>query len=232
MTKMITPKKPTPKNARIFFILDRSGSMSTIVTETIGGFNAFVAGQRAVPGDATFTLIQFDHEYLVTHDNVKLNDVPELTLQTFTPRGMTAMYDAVGLTISKFKNDNPPDTKTIVVILTDGEENSSKEYSYMQVKQLISEVQAEHDWEVLFIGANMNAQNVASGMGIASSKSATFDYSKKGTRDAIDTLNFATSAVRGVSQHYADGTVCDADNLDMTKLYGAVKTNASSSAST
>jgi len=226
--QMVTPKKSaskksTPKNARIFFILDRSGSMSTIADETIGGFNAFVTGQKELPGKATLTLVQFDHEYNVIHDNVKLASVPELTRDTFKPRGMTALYDAVGLTIANFKHDNPKNTKTIVAILTDGQENASKEYSYSKVKQLIDEVQGEHSWDVLFIGANMDSKSVAQSMGIKASNTTNFDYSKTGAMDAMATMNFAASSMRGVACAYADGTVADANNLDMTKLYVDVK---------
>src|ERR1017187_1456227 len=165
--KMVTPaktlkksKKTAPKNARIFFILDRSGSMTGIADETIGGFNAFVDDQKEVPGKATFSLVQFDHEYHLVHDDISLSEVPTMTRDTFRPRGMTALYDAVGKTIARFKDDNPKNTKTIVQILTDGQENSSKEYSFTQVQELIKEVEEKHGWDVFFIGANMNTQAV------------------------------------------------------------------------
>lgn len=229
MTKMIKPKKSKkqPTNARIFFILDRSGSMGRIADETIGGFNAFVESQKNLPGKATLSLVQFDHEYSVVHNNQPIESIPALDKSTFQPRGMTALYDAVGMTISKFKDDNPKDTKTIVAILTDGQENSSKEYSYGRIQELIKEVEGEHNWDVLFIGANMNAQAVAAQMGISAAKSVTYDYNGKGAMDALNTVACATSSLRGMNNMaYADGQALSADSLDMTKLYGSVKANA------
>jgi uncharacterized protein YegL len=222
--QMITPKKKSkkaPKNTRIFFILDRSGSMASIADETIGGFNAFVEAQKAVPGKATLSLVQFDHEYLVVHNGVPLQDVPLLDKTTFVPRGMTALYDAVGRTIAQFKDDNPKDTKTIVTILTDGAENSSKEFTYSQISQMIKQVEADHGWEVMFLGANMNAQVVAANMGIKASSSVTFDYSKVGAVSAMSSINAATSSLRGMSMNYADGSSVN-DSLDMSKLYADV----------
>lgn len=226
---MITPKKKSkskskkPTNARIFFILDRSGSMSSIKEETIGGFNAFLAGQKEVPGKVTVSLVQFDHEYLIVHDNVPLENVPDLNASTFQPRGYTALYDAVGRTISTFKDDNPKNTKTIVAILTDGQENASKEYNYAKVKELISNVEGEHDWEVLFLGTNMDARSVGTSMGIKASNSVTFDYTKAGTSDAMAAVNYATSSLRGAAFNYADGTCSAAAGVDMSKLYDDIK---------
>jgi len=226
--QMITPKKKskkkskkTPTNTRIFFILDRSGSMAQIADETIGGFNAFIEAQKAVPGKATLSLVQFDHEYLVVHNQVPLQDVPALDKTTFVPRGMTALYDAVGRTIAQFKDDNPKNMKTIVTILTDGAENSSKEFNYSQISLMIKQVEAEHDWEVMFLGANMNAQATAVAMGIKASSSVTFDYSKVGAVSAMASVSAATSSMRGMSMNYADGSSMTG-NLNMSKLYADV----------
>jgi len=219
-------KKKQPTNARIFFILDRSGSMMSIKNDTIGGFNSFLAEQKKLPGKATFSLVQFDDRYEVHHNNVPINEVPELSEFTFVPRGGTALYDAVGITISRFKNDNPKDTKTIVAILTDGQENSSKEYNYANLQSLIKEVEGEHGWEVLFVGANMDAKSVAINMGIQAKNAVTFDYSAHGTASAMSTLSFAASATRGMNYAYADGTTLSAENLDMSKLYTATATAA------
>lgn len=224
--KMVTPVKATPKNARILFILDRSGSMRSIADETIGGFNAFVEGQKDLPGKATLSLVQFDNEILTMHDNVAINEVPLMDSSTFVPRGMTSLFDAVGSSIARFKNDNPEDTKTIVAILTDGEENSSKEYNYTSVNALIKEVQDENGWEVIFIGANMNATAVATSMGIKASNSVTFDYSKAGTTDIMSSVTLATRSMRGSAFAYADGTISNVAGVDMSKLYNDVKTKA------
>lgn len=226
--KMIAPKakKAKVKNVRILFILDRSGSMGSIKAETIGGFNAFVSEQKNVPGKALLSLVQFDNEYLVVHNNVPVQDVPELNDQTFVPRGMTALYDAIGITINHYKDEKiPKNTKTILAILTDGGENASKEYTQAAAHNMIKAVQDDLGWDVLFIGANIDARAVGGSLGIKAAHTASFDYTAKGAMDAINTMSFATSSIRGMSNHYADGTLADASNLDMTKMYDSVKSN-------
>jgi uncharacterized protein YegL len=225
--KMIAPKakKAKVKNVRILFVLDRSGSMSSIKEETIGGFNAFIAEQKSIPGKALLSLVQFDNQYLVVHDNVPLQDVPDLDGKTFVPRGMTALYDAIGITINHYKEEKVPKTKTILAILTDGGENSSKEYSHAMAQGMIEAVQNELGWDVLFIGANIDAKAVGGSLGIKASNTASFDYTSKGAGDAISAMSFATSSIRGMSNYYADGTLADANNLDMTKMYESVKMN-------
>lgn len=230
--KMVTPKPvkakkvKAPKNARILFILDRSGSMRTIADETIGGFNAFVEGQKDLPGKATVSLVQFDNEILTVYENVAIKDVPVMDRNSFVPRGYTSLYDAVGSSIASLKDTNPKDTKTIVAILTDGEENSSKEYNYASVRNLIKEVQDEKGWEVIFIGANMNATAVATSMGIKASNSVTFDYSGVGASDVMSSVTLATRSMRGQAFEYADGTCSASAGIDMSKLYNDVKSKA------
>ena len=226
--KMIVPKakKAKAKNARILFILDRSGSMASIKAETIGGFNAFVAEQKSIPGKALLSLAQFDHQYIVVHDNVPVQDVPDLNNKTFEPRGMTALYDAIGITIDHYKAEKvPKNTKTILAILTDGGENSSKEYTHTAAHNMIKAVQDDLGWDVLFIGANIDAKAVGGSLGIKAAHTASFDYNSKGAMDAINTMSFATSSIRGMSNCYADGSTVDASNLDMTKMYESVKSN-------
>ena len=225
MTKMIKIKKTQPENARIVFILDRSGSMQSIAAETVGGFESYIETQKSQPGKATVTLVQFDDRYQVDYDGIDINDVPKLE---FKPRGYTALYDAIGKTIVDLK-DNPTteDTKTIIVILTDGEENASKEYNYIAVQRLIKEVQDDLNWEVIFVGANIDAVKTASSIGIKASNSVTFDYSSKGAVDVMAAVGFATSSLRGANFEYADGSKLNARNLDMSKMYADLKNNAS-----
>jgi hypothetical protein len=231
--KMITPKKTAakksskPKNARIVFILDRSGSMSSIQSETIGGFNAFLKTQKEVPGKATVTLTQFDNQFQVDYKDIDIKKVPELNFETFRPRGYTALYDAIGKTVSELKEEKvAKNTKTILAILTDGAENASKEFTYGAVQNLLKDVQDNHDWEVFFIGANIDAKATAINLGIKVNNSVTFDYTAKGASDALNSVSYATMACRGVAAAYADGTAMDAKNMDMTKLYGDLKSNA------
>jgi uncharacterized protein YegL len=195
---MVTPVKKAkktkkPTNTRIFFVIDRSGSMQSIKTETIGGFNAFVEEQKKIPEKATFSMIQFDHQYDVVHDQIDIQAVPLMTDENFQPRGMTALYDAVGMTIGSNMKAKKNE-KTLMVILTDGQENASKEFSYEKVQDLIKEAQTDHNWEVMFIGANMNATQVATGLGISAKNSVTFDYDAMGATNALSTMSYAISS--------------------------------------
>ena len=221
---MIKIKKQQPQNARIVFILDRSGSMRSIARDTVGGFESFIETQKAQPGSATVTLVQFDDQYQVDYKDVPINEVPDLQ---FVPRGWTALYDAIGKTVAeKMSGEQPDDTKTIIVILTDGEENRSTEYTYNYVQNLLKEAQDILGWEVIFVGANIDAVKTASSLGIKASNSVTFDYSSKGAGDVMAAVGYATSSMRGASFAYADGSKLDAQNLDMTKMYTDLKNNA------
>lgn len=216
---MIKPTKPTNPEvaaARIIFILDRSGSMSSIRNDAIGGFNSYIDSQRDLPGETTVTLVQFDNQYEVHLDSVDIKNVPPLTYSTFVPRGNTALYDAVGRAIKTYRESHDPAVKTIVAIMTDGEENASREYTHDSVKQLITEVEA-NGWDVMFLGANMNAVAVAQTMGISASKAATYDYDGKGVGDAFASMGIATTAYRSM------GAVGD---IDVTKIYANVKSGS------
>ena len=175
-------------------ILDRSGSMSSLVADTIGGFNTFLADQKALPGDADLTLVLFDNEYLVVHDGIKLADVPDLDRMTYVPRGGTALRDAIGRTINVMRADlsAKPDAekpgKVILLIITDGEENSSKEYSADQIHKMLGEVQAQ-GWEVTYFGANQNTQVVGQTMNIAADASISYDSTSLGTRGAYTDMS-------------------------------------------
>jgi uncharacterized protein YegL len=222
---MIQIKKEQPTNARIVFILDRSGSMRSIARDTIGGFESFLETQKEQPGSATVTLVQFDDQYQVDYKDIDINEVPKLQ---FTPRGWTALYDAIGKTVSEMMAEKQPeDTKTIIVILTDGEENRSTEYTYGSVQNLLKEAQDSLGWEVIFVGANIDAVKTASSLGIKASNSVTFDYTSKGAVDVMAAVSYATSSLRGRSFSYADGSTLDAQNLDMSKMYADLKNNAS-----
>ncbi|MFW9872522.1 MAG: hypothetical protein ACFFG0_05415, partial [Candidatus Thorarchaeota archaeon] len=144
----------------IVCIIDRSGSMASIAKDAIGGFNTFLEEQKKVKGEATLTFIQFDTDYEIIHENKPLFDVPKLNESTFQPRGATALLDAVGKTIdsvgkrlSNMQENNRPE-KVIVAILTDGEENSSKEYTLSKVREMITHQRDKYQWEFIFLAAN------------------------------------------------------------------------------
>lgn len=147
----------------IVVIMDRSGSMSSVRDEAIGGFNNFLANQQALPGAANLTVVQFDDQYEVPVDGVKLKDVKPFTKEDFIPRGMTAMNDAIGRALTKLLTKNPK--KAIICVITDGEENSSKEFSYAKVKELVNEAESK-GWEIVFLASGIDVKKKACELGI------------------------------------------------------------------
>jgi hypothetical protein len=188
----------------ITFVLDRSGSMSSCKDDTIGGFNSYISSQKDLKeGQVLFTLVQFDHEYDVVHRAKKVSDIPELNLMTFYPRGNTALLDAIGRSIeeagqrfSKMKEEDKPE-KVIFVILTDGQENSSKEYNIKQINEMISHQQSKYSWEFIFLGANQDAISTGCSLGISVGKSMTYSQTSIGTKAVFDSISRITTNYRG-----------------------------------
>ena len=190
----------------ITIILDRSGSMATIAADTMGGLNTFIKDQRETPGEATFTLVQFDdidpYEVMVNHTNMK--DVKDIT--NFTPRGNTPLLDAIGKGIVKtgeklaaMAEENRPE-KVIFVIITDGAENSSREYSKAQIKDLITKQTNEFKWEFVFLAANQDAIQVGAGLGVGASNSMTYAANTVAVGATFSALSNNTRSYRGGSQ--------------------------------
>lgn len=155
-------------NTEILCILDRSGSMTTIKNDTIGGFNSFIKDQKEVEGAARLTLAQFDGQYEIVYQGLDIQEVPNLDSTVFVPRGSTALLDAIGKTLTEQKARIQKDAwadKVIVVILTDGEENSSREYNFDTIKTLTQSAQNEQ-WSFIYLGANQDAFSVAANFGI------------------------------------------------------------------
>lgn len=172
-----------PDLTLIAVLLDRSGSMQSIKSDTEGGFAAYMDQQREVPKRIEVTLAQFDTEYELVYANKPLGDVPKLNLQ---PRGMTALYDAtgrlitdIGAELAKRPEHERPGT-VIVVVLTDGHENSSKEWSHAAVKALITQQQDTYKWNFLFLGANMDAVAIGTEMGFSPKQSITYAAAPQG----------------------------------------------------
>ena len=142
--------------------------------EAIGGFNGFLESQQKLPGDARFTLVLFDHEYIVKYDERPIKDVPPLDEHTYVPRGTTALLDAIGRTIKTIgerldKTPEPERTgKVIVAILNDGLENASQEFKPKQIRSMIEHQREKYAWEFIYLGANQDAIMVGETMGIAS----------------------------------------------------------------
>ena len=153
----------------ITVVLDRSGSMETCRTDAEGGLNAFVDDQKTKPGDARFTLIQFDTEYEFVHRAIPLRDVPKCTL---TPRGRTALLDAIGRGIAetgerlKAMTEDQRPGLVVMVIVTDGQENSSREFTKLQIRAMIERQQTAYKWQFTFLGANQDAFAEAAQLGL------------------------------------------------------------------
>ena len=223
-------QKGKAKTTNIHFVIDRSGSMQSMAAEAIGGFNTFVAEQQKLPGKANLTLAQFDNAYEIVHDAIDVKTVPVLTAEVYYPRGMTALYDAVGRTITNGITKAKEGEKNILVILTDGFENASQEYTHASLTALMKKAQEELGWEVIFLGANMDAKHVAGGLGINLKNVATYDNRAKGAKDAITTMAFAASAYRsaavgGQLSAAATAFVNNAD-ADLNDVYVSIKSGA------
>lgn len=177
----------TNKNlTAIGFVLDRSGSMSMIRSDTIGGFNTFLNTQRESEGGAYITLAQFDNHYEVVHDYVDIKDVPDLTEETFVPRGSTALLDAIGKTVTSIGqklSDMPEEERpgnVIIAVITDGQENCSCEYTREKVFDMISHQTEVYKWEFVFLGAGKDAIAAGMSMGFDGSKSVSYSTAKMG----------------------------------------------------
>ena len=194
--------KPENGITELVMILDRSGSMGGLESDTIGGFNAMLAKQRDQTGTCYVTTVLFDHEMQTLHDRVPLQEVPAMTEQDYTVRGCTALLDAVGQTVrhieSIHKYARPEDVPqtTLFVITTDGKENASKEYTTDRVKQLIEEHTKKDGWEFLFIGANIDAVETAGHMGIARDRAVDYHADSKGTKTVFRSVAKAVGCAR------------------------------------
>jgi hypothetical protein len=184
----------------ITVILDRSGSMASVADDTIGGFNTFLAEQQRTPGEALFSLVQFDHEYQPVYAGKQLAEVVPLTPETFVPRGNTALLDAIGRTLvstgerlaALAEADRP--SKVMVVIITDGHENASRDWTKERVLALISQQQSKYSWEFVFLGANQDAIDTGASIGIAAGSSLSYAADGQGARDAFESTS---SKLRG-----------------------------------
>jgi uncharacterized protein YegL len=195
----------------ITVILDRSGSMEARRTDAIGGFNALVDDQKVQPGVAALSLVQFDTTYDVSFTEKAPIDVPALTMDTYRPSGGTALLDAMGKTIdatgqrlAALPEESRPG-KVIVVVITDGEENSSREYTYPRLNEMICHQRDVYKWEFIFVGTNQDAIASASKVGIEPQNALTFGASPRATRLALDVVAGSISAMRaGLSGHFTD----------------------------
>ena len=179
------------KSTELVFILDRSGSMSGLESDTIGGFNSMLARQKDVEGKCYITTVLFDSEYELLHDRIEIQAVRPISDKEYFVGGSTALLDAVGRTINKIGNaqrNTAADYRAdnvLFVIITDGQENSSREYSMRRIKEMIERQKSKYDWEFIFLGANIDAVETAGRFGITADRAQDFHADSEGVE-----LNF------------------------------------------
>ena len=186
----------------LVFILDRSGSMSGLEADTIGGFNSLIEKQKQQDGECFVSTILFDNDSEVLHDRVRLAEVPPMTDRDYTVRGCTALLDAIGGAIrhiaTSHKYARPEDVPehTVFVITTDGMENASHRYDADRVKRMIEHEKEKYGWEFLFLAANIDAVTTAKRFGIAESRAVNYHADRQGTEIIYDTVSEAVCSVR------------------------------------
>lgn len=186
----------------LVFILDRSGSMSGLEEDTIGGFNSMLEKQRKEPGDAVVSTVLFDNETEVIHDRIYIANVPKLTDKEYMVRGCTALLDAVGGAIHhignvhKYARKEDVPKKTLFIIITDGMENASHHYNYDKVRHMIERQKERYGWEFLFLGANIDAAAEAKRFGIDKSMAANYHSDATGTALNFEVIGEAITGVR------------------------------------
>ena len=186
----------------LVFILDRSGSMSGLESDTIGGFNSMIEKQKKEEGEVLVSTVLFDNESVVIHDRIPLDKVPRMTEDQYFTRGCTALLDAVGGAIHhignihKYARKEDVPEKTMFIITTDGYENASKRYSYEKVREMIEHEKEKYGWEFLFLGANIDAAAEAKRFGISEDRAVNYKCDKVGTALNYDVISQAVCNVR------------------------------------
>ncbi len=215
----------------IVFILDRSGSMSGLEADTIGGFNSMIAKQKKEDGEAYVSTILFDDKCEVLHDRISMDKVPVMTEEEYYVRGCTALLDAVGgaihhiANVHKYAREEDRPEKTLFVITTDGMENASKQYSYEKVQEMIKKEQEQYGWEFLFIGANIDAVQEARRFGIRKERAVNYVHDEIGTEAVYRSVSKAVCAMRMADASCARSAIDECDwgediNADYNRRFG------------
>jgi uncharacterized protein YegL len=186
----------------LVFILDRSGSMSGLESDTIGGYNSMLEKQKKEPGEAIITTVLFDDRYELLHDRINLRGIAPITDDDYFVRGSTALLDAMGKTINKIANahkhtaeDECPE-HVMFVITTDGMENSSREFSYDKISLMIEQQKNNFGWEFIFLGANIDALGTAERFGIGKDRATNFHADSEGTLLNYEVISETVSCFR------------------------------------
>jgi uncharacterized protein YegL len=192
------------KNTEIIFVIDKSGSMSHLAGDTIGGFNGFIESQKALDGKATLTTVLFDTTWRILHDGIDIHEVKAMTTSDYIAGGGTAMLDAIGEVINRVQDRHDElgaekPEEVLFVITTDGEENSSHTFKKSQIEKMIKHQTNGHGWKFMFLGANMDAVKEAESIGISRDWSTNYTYDSKGIYDTFTTMSCTASAVRSAA---------------------------------
>ena len=203
----------------IVFILDRSGSMRGLEADTIGGFNSMIEKQQEEEGEAFISTVLFDDKSEVLYDRVPIRKVEPMTSKQYYVRGCTALLDAIGKAIHHIGNVHkyarPEDVpeKTLFIITTDGMENASHDYDYNRVKKMVERQKEKYHWEFVFLGANIDAIDVAGRFGVSASRAVRYECDKRGTRKNFLVMSEMISSVRACKSAEAMGDMFDEDTV-------------------
>jgi len=186
----------------VVFILDRSGSMSGLEADTIGGFNSMIEKQKKEEGEAFISTVLFDDRTEVLYDRVDVRKIEPMNDRQYYVRGCTALLDAIGGAIHhignvhKYAREEDRPEKTLFIITTDGMENASRQYTYSKVKKMVEKQKEKYGWEFLFLGANIDAIEVAGRFGISADRAVNYECDSEGTALNFTVLSNTVSAVR------------------------------------
>ena len=203
----------------LVFIIDRSGSMAGLESDTIGGFNGLLEKQKKEDGDAFVSVVLFDDRTEVLYDRVDIRKVEPMNDSQYYVRGCTALLDAVGGAIRhignvhKYAREEDVPEKTLFIITTDGMENASRQYDYDKVRRMIEHEKEKYHWEFLFLGANMDAVQVAGRFGIGANRAVRYEHDEAGTRLNYEVMSAAVSFARSALS--ADKMSCALDNEEL-----------------
>ncbi len=195
-------KETMNNTTELVFVLDRSGSMAGLESDTVGGFNSMIEKQKKEDGECLVSTVLFDNVSEVLHDRIRLCDVPKMTDKDYTVRGCTALIDAIGGAIRHIGNihkyarlEDVP-AHTMFIITTDGMENASHVYTSDEVKKMIERQKEKYGWEFLFIGANIDAVETAARYGISSDRAVNYHADSKGTHTLYTCVSKAVGKMR------------------------------------
>ena len=197
----------------LVFILDRSGSMSGLESDTIGGYNAMLEKQKKECGEAIITTVLFDDRYELLHDHINLRGIAPITDKQYFVRGSTALLDAVGKTINKIGNVQKHTAEeeraghVMFVITTDGMENASREFTYEKIQQMIEHQKSKYGWEFIFLGANIDAISTAERFGISKDRATNYNADSEGTLLNYEVISETVShlrASRSISENWKE----------------------------